>query len=54
MNGSIIRYILGQVLKIESMLMLLPCVTAVIYQENQGFVYLCVGVICFLLGSLMS
>ena len=43
MNGSIIRYILGQVLKIEGILMVLPCVTAVIYQESQGLAYLAVG-----------
>ena len=54
MNGSIIRYILGQVLKIEGMLMALPCVTALVYQEKQGFAFLAVGCICVLLGFLMS
>jgi len=54
MNGSIIRYILGQVLKIEGMLMALPCVTALIYQEWQGFVYLAVACICVILGLVMS
>ena len=54
MNGSIIRYILGQVLKIEGMLMALPCVTALVYGEKQGFAFLAVGCVCILLGFLMS
>ena len=54
MNGSIIRYLLGQVLKIEGALMLLPCVTAVCYQESEGFAFLAVAAACELLGLLMS
>ena len=54
MNGSIIRYILGQVLKIEGALMIVPCVTALIYHESEGFAFLTVAVICELLGILMS
>lgn len=40
MNTSMIRYILGHVLKIEAILLLLPCLTAVYYQEIQGVYYL--------------
>ena len=40
MNSSIILYILGYVLKIESFLMLLPCVVAIIYREKFGLYYL--------------
>lgn len=54
MNGSIIRYILGSVLKIEGALLLLPCATAVIYQEKQGFAFLAVAIVCLLLGIVMS
>lgn len=43
MNGSIIRYILGYVLKIEAGLMLLPCLVALIYQEREGVYYLMVA-----------
>ncbi|MDE6742271.1 MAG: TrkH family potassium uptake protein [Lachnospiraceae bacterium] len=43
MNGSIIRYILGYVLKIEAALMLLPCLVALIYQEKEGLYYLMVA-----------
>lgn len=54
MNSSIIRYILGNVLKIESFLMLLPCIVAVIYREKFGVYYLAVAVICMLLAVLMT
>ena len=36
MNRSIIRYVLGNVLKIEGALMLLPCIVAIIYWEKEG------------------
>ena len=36
MNNSIIRYILGQVLKMEAILMILPVVVAIIYGEEEG------------------
>lgn len=54
MNSSIIRYILGYVLKIESLLMLLPCIVALIYREQFGLYYLAVAFICMLLGLLMT
>lgn len=50
MNSSIIRYILGQILKVEAALMLLPCLVAIIYQESSGFSFLLTLVICGLLG----
>ena len=54
MNGSIIRYILGQVLKIEGVLMALPCMTALVYGEKQGYAYLIVACVCLGLGLAMS
>ena len=54
MNSSIIRYILGQVLKIEGILMLLPCLVALIYQESVGFYYLVTALLCIILGFLMT
>ena len=39
MNRSIIRYILGCVLKIEAAFMLLPCIVAIFYREKQGFAF---------------
>lgn len=54
MNSSIIRYILGYVLRIESYLMLLPCLVALIYQETSGWYYLAVALLCNLLGVGMT
>ena len=34
MNSSIIRFVLGYVLKMEAVLMLLPCIVAVLYREQ--------------------
>lgn len=36
MNSSIIRFILGHVLKIEGLLLFLPAMVSGIYQENEG------------------
>ena len=54
MNSAMIRYILGHVLKIEAVLLLLPCLTAFIYRETVGGYYLAVAVLCLFLGFLMS
>lgn len=54
MNTSMIRYILGQVLRIEGLLMLLPWIVAVVYQEKEGLVFLGVAILCFLLGTVAT
>ncbi len=46
MNYSVVRYILGWIMVIEAVFMLLPCIVAIIYGEQQGFAFLWV-----LLGS---
>lgn len=54
MNVSIIRYILGHIIKLEGFFMLLPCVIAIIFHEKELFTYLAMSVICILLGSLLT
>lgn len=54
MNTSIIRYILGQVMKLEAVLLLLPCIVALIYGESAGFSYLLVAVFCGLIGIIVT
>lgn len=54
MNASMIRYILGYVLKIEAVLMLLPCLVALIYREQEGWYYLAVAAGGLLLGVLAT
>ncbi len=50
MNTSYIRHIIGQVLKMEAALMLLPCLTALIYKEPEGFAFFITLVVCGLIG----
>lgn len=54
MNRPIIRYILGQVLKIEGVLMLLPCLVALIYREKNGYYFLMTAFLCMALGFFMT
>ena len=54
MNGAMIVYILGQVLRIEGLLMLPSFLVGLIYSERQGWVYLLMGIVCFLVGTLMT
>lgn len=54
MNGSIIRYILGYVLRLEGILMLPSSLVGLIYGEWQGWCYLVVAVLCALLGTIIS
>lgn len=54
MNTSIIRYILGHIIKLEGFFMLLPCVIAIIFNEKELFTYLAMAVACILLGSLLT
>lgn len=54
MNKSVIRYILGSIMKTEAVLMLLPCMVSVIYKEKEGIYYLITLLICGTLGFLMT
>ena len=54
MNGGMIRFILGSVLKVESALLLFPCIVAVFFKESAGYWFLCTAVLSFVLGYLLS
>lgn len=54
MNSSIIRYILGNVIKIEAVLLFFPCIISLIYKEDEGIFYLIVSIIMLILGNLMT
>ena len=54
MNGAMIVYILGQVLRIEGLLMLPSFFVGLIYGEKQGWAYLIMGLVCLLIGTLIS
>ena len=54
MNTSIIRYILGHILRLQSLFLLLPSITAIIYKEDTLIHYITVAICCFLVGSIMT
>ena len=54
MNTSIIRYILGYIIKLEGIFLLLPCIIALIYRENELSTYLLISGTCLVLGSLLT
>lgn len=54
MNIGIVFYFLGWVLGIEGILMILPCVVALIYQEPSGFYFLGVALFCGISGWLLA
>lgn len=54
MNTSIIRYILGQVMKTLGLFLLLPCLVALIYEEKQVYAFLMVAILSGLLGIIST
>ena len=50
MNTSVIRYLLGYILKLEGFLLLLPCIVAGIYYEKSGIYFLIVALISIAIG----
>lgn len=54
MNYSIIRYILGTVLKFESLFLLLPVFVGIIYGEKSGIYFFAVSAMCLAAGILFS
>lgn len=54
MNYSIIIYMLGWIMNMEAVFMLLPVITAVVYRESIGGIYLGVSLVCGLLGFLCT
>ena len=54
MNNSMVRYMLGHVLKLEALLFVLPMLVALIYQEHVGFYFLFVALVELAIGALIS
>lgn len=54
MNLSMIRFILGSILKIQSFFFLLPIITAIIYKENTLLPYLGIALLCLIIGIITT
>ena len=54
MNYAIVRYVIGYVLYFEAAFMVPPCITAIIYQESCGWSFVITGLLCVLLGFILT
>ena len=54
MNYGSIRYIIGWILRIEGILMALPILTAIVYQEQVGWAFVATAGLCLILGTLIG
>lgn len=54
MNTSMVRYILGYVLKLEALLLMFPCIVAGIYGEKSGMAILFTALLCLIIGFVFS
>ncbi len=54
MNYRVVGFILAWVFRVVGMLMLLPCLIALVYRESEGWIYLLLALIALAAGSLMS
>lgn len=54
MNRRMILFTLGKMLKIESVLLLLPCIIGLIHQESMAIYYLMSAIVTFAVGSVMD
>lgn len=54
MNYSIIRYIIGYIFRFQTVFMILPLVTSVIYMERDGFAFLITMGLCLLAGTVLT
>ena len=54
MNTSMVRYILGHVLKLEALLLMFPCIVAGIYKEQSGIYFLLTALLCLIIGFTLS
>ncbi|WP_343208112.1 TrkH family potassium uptake protein [Anaerolentibacter hominis] len=50
MNYSMISYVIGWILNFEAGFMILPCITAAVYREAQGWTFVAAMIICLLIG----
>lgn len=54
MNYEMITYILGQLLRFESLFLLLPSIAGLIYRETEGYAFFAVAVLTFVIGTVMT
>ncbi|WP_240474495.1 hypothetical protein [Thomasclavelia saccharogumia] len=54
MNKRMIIFTLGKLLQITGLLMYIPVIVAIIYQETEGISFAVLGALIFCLGTIIS
>ena len=54
MNYSMIFFILGHLLRYETLFMMLPIATGLIYGEKEAVAYICVALLTFIIGTILT
>ena len=54
MNTSMIRYILGNILKLQALFLVLPLITALVYGEDTFTAYIIIAFSCLVLGFMLT
>ncbi len=54
MNFRMIVYIVGQLIRVEGVLFVVPVITSFVYHEKEGFVYGVIGSLLFVIGFLIT
>ena len=54
MNKKMILYIIGWVLKVMCPIMLMPCIPAILFQEDTLFAFIFPAILCLVVGSIIS
>ena len=54
MNFSMIRYVIGLVITFEGVFLSLPCLVALIFQEEKGIPFAVIMILCLALGRMIT
>lgn len=54
MNYSIVRYVIGWILRFEGIFLLLPFFVSLIYREAKPYAFIIPAIVCYFIGHLMS
>ncbi|MEN8905486.1 MAG: TrkH family potassium uptake protein [Clostridiales bacterium] len=53
MNYSIITYIIGWIFAFNALFLSIPCIVSIIYNEQSGFYFLFIAILCLLIGAIL-
>ncbi|MBE6857102.1 MAG: TrkH family potassium uptake protein [Ruminococcus sp.] len=54
MNYKMTGYVIGLLLMFQSLFMVIPALTAIVYRESEVWIFLCVAIGCLVIGKLLT